>query len=270
MSLKDRLALLSKQGGAARAEAGARRGAPATAERLQRLLDQSARRETARRNSGWRCGDAARRQRDRQRSRPRRAILLSRSRSRSRAHRRLCSKRRSTSSTTGSRSSRGTCSSSTPRPPGSPAAPARCPSYSGLARPEPEGLRVRQYFLTGFQGEAAMLEHGAVLARSGGPPRHVQRQVLRRAAARDTLSADAARDAVAGEGSPRPAAPDPRRVCRLAGPTAGCRPRSSACLASRAKTTSADTSCPLCGPSSSASGARGTCPACWSTIAGIS
>jgi hypothetical protein len=29
----------------------------------------------------------------------------------------------------------------------------------GLARPEPEGLRVRQYFLTGFRGEAAMLDH---------------------------------------------------------------------------------------------------------------
>lgn len=33
------------------------------------------------------------------------------------------------------------------------------PFVLGLARPEPEGLRVRQYFLTGFQGEAAMLDH---------------------------------------------------------------------------------------------------------------
>jgi uncharacterized protein YprB with RNaseH-like and TPR domain len=33
------------------------------------------------------------------------------------------------------------------------------PFVLGLARPEPEGLRVRQYFLTGFQGEAAMLHH---------------------------------------------------------------------------------------------------------------
>ena len=33
------------------------------------------------------------------------------------------------------------------------------PFVLGLARPEAEGLRVRQYFLTGFQGEAAMLDH---------------------------------------------------------------------------------------------------------------
>ncbi|MFO1205564.1 MAG: ribonuclease H-like domain-containing protein [Burkholderiales bacterium] len=33
------------------------------------------------------------------------------------------------------------------------------PFVLGLARFEPEGLRVRQYFLTGFAGEAAMLDH---------------------------------------------------------------------------------------------------------------
>lgn len=33
------------------------------------------------------------------------------------------------------------------------------PFLLGIARIEPEGLRVRQYFLTGFKGEAAMLQH---------------------------------------------------------------------------------------------------------------
>jgi uncharacterized protein YprB with RNaseH-like and TPR domain len=33
------------------------------------------------------------------------------------------------------------------------------PFVLGLARAEPEGLRVRQYFLTGFSGETAMLDH---------------------------------------------------------------------------------------------------------------
>jgi uncharacterized protein YprB with RNaseH-like and TPR domain len=161
MNLKDRLALLSKQGGALGGE-GARAAefasASTTAERLQRLLDQSTRCEKARRNVD---DDAAlllggsviaagvvvverlffpdyihggepvatlfeaplHVLNDGQPVRPWDLLFLD-------------------TETTGLAGGTGTL-----------------PFVLGLARPEPEGLRLRQYFLTGFTGEAAMLDH---------------------------------------------------------------------------------------------------------------
>ena len=170
MNLRDRLALLSKQGGARAGKAAAQSEvvpAPSTAERLQRLLDQSARRETSRRNSD---GDVAALLggsviangvvlverfffpdhvhgaepiaavfeaplhvlNDGQPVKPWDLLFLD-------------------TETTGLAGGTGTL-----------------PFVLGLARPEPEGLRVRQYFLTGFQGEAAMLEHGRSWLEAAG------------------------------------------------------------------------------------------------------
>lgn len=161
MNLKDRLTLLSKQGGAHRSEAAAHcSDAPdsTTAERLQRLLDRSARREPSAKRAD---ADVAARLggsviadgviiverffhpdfvhgtepiatlfdaplhvlNDDQPVRPWGLLFLD-------------------TETNGLAGGTGTL-----------------PFVLGLARPEPEGLRVRQYFLTGFRGEAAMLEH---------------------------------------------------------------------------------------------------------------
>ncbi len=153
MNLRDRLALLSKQGGARVGET-----APSTTERLQRLLEYSAGRKAARRNLD---GDVAMLLggcaiahgvvlveqfffpdhvhgaeplaalfegplhvfNGDEPVEPQGLLFLD-------------------TETTGLAGGTGTL-----------------PFVLGLARPEPEGLRVRQYFLTGFQGEAAMLDH---------------------------------------------------------------------------------------------------------------
>ena len=158
MNLKDRLALLSNEGGARAAESA---HAPTTVERLQRLLDQSTRREAARRTVD---GDVATLLggsviapgvivvegfvlpdyvhggepvaalfeaplhvlNEDQPVRPWDLLFLD-------------------TETTGLAGGTGTL-----------------PFVLGLARPEPEGLRVRQYFLTGFKGEAAMLDHARI------------------------------------------------------------------------------------------------------------
>jgi uncharacterized protein len=159
MNLKERLALLSMQGGAGHSACPrASADVPTTAERLQRLLEQSTRRAAARRTAD---GDVATLLggrliaagvivverfffpdyvhgsepvaklfdaplnvvNDGQPVRPWDLLFLD-------------------TETTGLAGGTGTL-----------------PFVLGLARPEPEGLRVRQYFLTGFTGEAAMLDH---------------------------------------------------------------------------------------------------------------
>lgn len=159
MNLKERLALLSKQGGAGQSARGlASADVPATAERLQRLIEHSTRRAAVRRTgdhdlarmlggSSIAPGVVVAEQcffRDHvhgaepigtlfetplhvlnegQPVRPWDLLFLD-------------------TETTGLAGGTGTL-----------------PFVLGLARPEPEGLRLRQYFLTGFAGEAAMLEH---------------------------------------------------------------------------------------------------------------
>lgn len=153
MNLKDRLALLSKQGGRSGVSPE-----PTTAERLQRLLDRPTRRAAARRTvdgdvaallggsiiaagvivvERFFCPDYVHGSEpvatlfdaplhvlnDGQPVRPWDLLFLD-------------------TETTGLAGGTGTL-----------------PFVLGLARPEPEGLRVRQYFLTGFKGEAAMLDH---------------------------------------------------------------------------------------------------------------
>lgn len=161
MNLKDRLALLSKQGGARFADTATQPkmpAAPSTVERLQRLLDRSARREAQPKRADRYVADllggcviadgviASERfffsdhvhgsepvaalfeaplhvLNDDQAVRPWDLLFLD-------------------TETTGLAGGTGTL-----------------PFVLGLARPEPEGLRLRQYFLTGFRGEAAMLDH---------------------------------------------------------------------------------------------------------------
>ena len=161
MNLKDRLALLSKQGGADGGQGGRvaeSASTSTTAERLQRLLDPSTRCEKARRHvdddaaillggsviaagvvvvERFFCPDYVHGGEpvatlfeaplhvlnDGQPVRPWDLLFLD-------------------TETTGLAGGTGTL-----------------PFVLGLARPEPEGLRLRQYLLTGFKGEAAMLDH---------------------------------------------------------------------------------------------------------------